>query len=172
MVDFQCNTAGCFADLTRQYKLMQSQLTARIAELQERERVLQDQLGKDAGGRRSRAEIVDSMSHRHSSLIWLADTTKQSLTETKTQSEKALREKNDMIAQLSQRIQSMETSYESVLNVSRQSLSRHVRPLAQDLKILRLILIENSGTHTCNSSTGRLGRHGLALGGCPGQVGD
>ena len=32
-------------DLARQYKLMQSQLMAKIIELQERERVLQDQLG-------------------------------------------------------------------------------------------------------------------------------
>lgn len=37
----------CFVypDLARQYKLMQSQLMAKIIELQERERVLQDQLG-------------------------------------------------------------------------------------------------------------------------------
>jgi hypothetical protein len=46
-----------------------------------------------------------------------ADTTRQSLVETRTQADKTIRDKNDMIAQLTQRIQSMETSYESVLNV-------------------------------------------------------
>lgn len=44
--------------------------------------------------------------------------TKRLLSETKDQAEKTIREKNDTITQLTQRIQSMESAYESVLNVS------------------------------------------------------
>jgi hypothetical protein len=45
------------------------------------------------------------------------DYTRRSLTEIQTEKEREMREKNDIITQLTQRIQSMETSYESVLNV-------------------------------------------------------
>ena len=92
------DTQDISTDLARQYKLMQSQLMAKIIELQERERVLQDQL----------------------------DTTRQTLTETRTQADKTIREKNDMIAQLTQRIQSMETSYESVLNEALDAMASKV----------------------------------------------
>ena len=54
------------------------------------------------------------------------DTTRQTLTETRTQADKTIREKNDMIAQLTQRIQSMETSYESVLNEALDAMASKV----------------------------------------------
>eukprot|EP00049_Salpingoeca_infusionum_P002601 m.58308 g.58308 ORF g.58308 m.58308 type:complete len:201 (+) comp11679_c0_seq3:134-736(+) len=82
-------TQDITSDLTRQYKLMQSQLMQRIMELQEQSRVLQDRL----------------------------EVTQRTLSDTREQAEKSMREKNDLIAQLTQRIQSMESAYESVLNV-------------------------------------------------------
>ncbi|EGD72219.1 hypothetical protein PTSG_11565 [Salpingoeca rosetta] len=88
-LDLQTQTTqDITSDLTRQYKLMQSQLMARIMDLQEHTRVLQDQL----------------------------EVTQRALAETKEQADKSIREKNDMIAQLTQRIQSMESAYEGVLN--------------------------------------------------------
>jgi nitrate reductase assembly molybdenum cofactor insertion protein NarJ len=52
-------------------------------------------------------------------MLWL-DTSKQALQDVKEQASRSIREKDDIIAQLTQRIESMESSYESVLNVSTQ----------------------------------------------------
>ena len=73
---------------------------------------------------------VKTYAHVHQ-LLWCAavlvltctpttEVTERTLAETREQADKSLREKNDMIAQLTQRIQSMESAYEGVLNVSTQ----------------------------------------------------
>eukprot|EP00055_Hartaetosiga_balthica_P000375 m.136364 g.136364 ORF g.136364 m.136364 type:complete len:202 (-) comp10638_c0_seq1:225-830(-) len=92
------STRDITSDLTRQYKLMQSQLMSKILDLQEVNRVLQDRL----------------------------EVTQRSLQDTRIQAEKTLREKEDMIAQLTQRIQSMESAYESVLNEALDAMASKV----------------------------------------------
>lgn len=48
---------------------------------------------------------------------FVTDVTRKALDETKAEAQKQIQEKNDKIAELSQRIQSMESAYENVLNV-------------------------------------------------------
>eukprot|EP01147_Barroeca_monosierra_P008821 gene8821-7780_t len=96
--ELESNLLRTSLDLTRQYKLMQSQLMAKIMELQEHTNVLSDELA----------------------------VTKRLLSETKDQAEKTIREKNDTITQLTQRIQSMESAYESVLNDALDAMASKV----------------------------------------------
>eukprot|EP00730_Choanoeca_flexa_P019107 TRINITY_DN9321_c0_g1_i2.p1 TRINITY_DN9321_c0_g1~~TRINITY_DN9321_c0_g1_i2.p1 ORF type:complete len:219 (+),score=37.35 TRINITY_DN9321_c0_g1_i2:57-713(+) len=92
------NSLSYHVDLTRQYKLMQSQLMAKILDLQETCRILTDE----------------------------RDTAKGLLDEVKEQASRSLREKDDIIAQLTQRIESMETAYESVLNEALDTMASRV----------------------------------------------
>eukprot|EP00051_Salpingoeca_urceolata_P020790 m.317086 g.317086 ORF g.317086 m.317086 type:complete len:204 (-) comp19683_c0_seq10:1594-2205(-) len=76
------------SDLTRQYKTMQAQLMGKVVELRRQKEYLQEQL------------VV----------------TQKALDETRAETERTLIEKNDLIAQLTQRVESMESTYEQVLN--------------------------------------------------------
>lgn len=91
-------TMDISADLTRQYKMMQSQLMARIMDLQETERVLREEL----------------------------DTTRKELSATRRETAHMIQEKDDTIASLTQRIQSMEGMYESVLNDALDAMASKV----------------------------------------------
>ncbi|EDQ87677.1 uncharacterized protein MONBRDRAFT_27099 [Monosiga brevicollis MX1] len=93
-------TEDITTDLTRQYKLMQTQLMSKITALQDKEKLLTDQLGAEA--------------------------TQQALDDVKAQASRAIREKDDKIAQLTQRIESMETAYENVLNEALDSMASRV----------------------------------------------
>lgn len=61
--------------------------------------------------------IQKSLTHFNTHLV-NTESTRKELTVTQRESQRMILEKNDLIASLSQRIQSMEGSYESVLNVS------------------------------------------------------
>ena len=75
---------------------MQSQLMAKILGLEESNEVLREEL----------------------------DSTKKELAEEKSNAANTLIEKNDLIRQLTQRVESMEASYESVLNEARRITTR------------------------------------------------
>lgn len=75
------------ADMTRQYKTMESQLAAKISELEARTRVLEKEL----------------------------EMTCETLEETKAKAAKTITEKNEEITMLRHKVRSMEAAYEGIL---------------------------------------------------------
>jgi hypothetical protein len=102
-------------DLTRQYKTMQAQLQARIMEFQETEKVLREELGAP--------RVAPPCLPTHAEpppRSPPAASAKREIVSLKEETARIVQEKDDTIASLTQRIQTMESLYENVLNVRRR----------------------------------------------------